>query len=111
MGKLLYGSHQREIEIDDRLLAHLRIVILAKLRRSETFAFSWENDTSDGSGRGTIWLSPHIPLEFEFYGGRHPAINRAWIKDLTTTAERGELHAVPEPEDPTPANGSQQTRW
>lgn len=111
MGKLLYGTHQRELEIDDRLLAHLKIVILSKLRRAETFAFSWENEASEGSGRGTIWLSPHIPLEFEFYGGRRPVINRSWVQALTSTAERGELRAVPELEDTSPGGASNQARW
>ena len=34
MGKLIYNSSTREIEIDDRTLAHLRVAILNKLRRS-----------------------------------------------------------------------------
>lgn len=111
MGKLIYGTHQRELEIEDRLLAHLKIVILTKLRRTECFAFSWENDASDGSGLGTIWLSPHIPLEFDFYGRRPPRINRAWLQALTSTAERGELHAVPEMEDSDPTANHAQTRF
>lgn len=111
MGKLLYGTTQREIEIEDRLLAHLKIVILTKLRRGECFAFSWENDSSEGSGRGTIWLSPHIQLEFEFYGGRQPRINRTWLQALTSTAERGELHIVPEIEESAVDPNHGQTRF
>ena len=42
MGKLIYNSSTREIEIDDRTLAHLRVAILNKLRRSESFAMTWD---------------------------------------------------------------------
>ncbi|MCS5715746.1 hypothetical protein NVV95_14440 [Herbiconiux sp. CPCC 205716] len=100
MGKLYYGSNGHEIEIDDRLLSHLKVVILAKLRRGESFAFSWIVDPEQGSGRGTVWLSPGIDLEFRFYGNRPPLLNRAWISALNSTAERGELTMVPEPGDP-----------
>lgn len=100
MGRLLYGPQQRDIEIDDRTLAHLKIVILSKLRRGESFAFSWENDAGHGSGRHTIWLNPTIPLEFQFLGNRQPSLNRAWLSALTTAVERGDLHLVPEPDAP-----------
>lgn len=100
MGKFIYGPQQRSLEIDDRALAHLKIVVLSKLRRQECFAFSWDNTPAEGAGRGTIWLAPGIPLEFHFYGNRAPLLNRAWIQQLTATAERGELRLVPEPENP-----------
>ena len=56
MGKFIYNSSQREIEIDDRVLAHLRVAILNKLRRSESFAMTWEHGVENGSGRTTFWL-------------------------------------------------------
>ena len=34
MGKLIYNSSSREIEIDDRTLAHLRVAILKALREA-----------------------------------------------------------------------------
>lgn len=109
MGKLIYGAN-RIIEIDDRALAHLKVVILTKLRRGESFAFSWDNDVDAGSGRGTIWISPGVPLEFTFFGNRRPALNRGWIYALTTTVERGDLSLVPEPPDDAPQQGPG-TRW
>jgi hypothetical protein len=108
MGKLIYGNN-RHLEIDDRALAHIKVVMLTKLRRSESFAFSWENHVEAGSGRGTIWISPGVPLEFEFYGGRRPALNRSWLQLLTTLAERGDLTLVPEPEDT--GQPSSAARW
>jgi hypothetical protein len=77
--------------------------------RSEVVGI-FESEQQADSGRGTIWISPHIPLEFDFHGGRPPRINRAWLQALTTTAERGELHSVPEVEDPEPHANPGQTR-
>jgi hypothetical protein len=39
-----------------------------------------------GSGRGSIWLHPAIPLRFEFGGSRPPALNRAWLEEMTMSA-------------------------
>ena len=101
MGYLLYGRPAEEIEIDDRALAHLKIVILSKLRRGETFAFSFQYDVLDGSGRSTIWLHPSIPLQFKFFGSRQPAINHSWLEALVLAANSVDgLRILPEPEVP-----------
>ena len=98
MGKLIYGAPMWSVEFDDRALAHLRVVILAKLRRSESFSFSWKYETGNRSGRSSFWVHPSIPLQFEFYGGREPALNRAWIEALMLTANSPNgLELVPEP--------------
>jgi hypothetical protein len=110
MGKLYYGSNGHEIEIEDRLLSHLKVVMLAKLRRGESFAFSWTIDPDQGSGRGTVWLSPGVDLEFRFYGTRNPTVNRAWVQALNSTAERGELSMVAEPLDQGDGTPSTQLR-
>lgn len=100
MGYLLYGRPAEEIEIEDRTLAHLKIVILAKLRRDESFALSFEHDAGEGSGRSTIWLHPSIPLQFNFLGSRQPAINRAWLETLIISANSNDgLRLLPEPPD------------
>ncbi|MEF2975639.1 hypothetical protein V3W46_00275 [Subtercola sp. YIM 133946] len=54
MGKLVYGDSGTEIEFDDRVLTHLQIVIGAKLRRRESFFFSWKDDPAVGDGRSSI---------------------------------------------------------
>jgi hypothetical protein len=100
MGYLLYGERATDVEIDDRALAHLKIVILAKLRRHESFAFSWPEPASRGSGRNTIWLHPMITLRFRFLGSRRPVINAEWIRKLTDLANTPEgLVCAPEPQD------------
>jgi hypothetical protein len=105
MGKLIYNVNT-STEIDDRALAHLQIVIVGKLRRQESFAFSWKNPASEGDGRSTIWLAPQLALHFRYSGGRPPAINRQWVEALLASANSpAGLHLLPEPLDeatPTP---------
>jgi hypothetical protein len=107
MGKLVYDSTMT-VEFEDRLLAHLHTVIIAKLRRGEAFAFIWKDDHSSGDGRTSVWLHPSIPLAFTFYGGRAPQLNRAWIEALMNSANSAHgLQVVPEPDGPAhPATGS-----
>ena len=98
MGYLMYGRPAESIEIEDRTLAHVKIVILAKLRRNESFAFSFEHDVSEGSGRSTIWMHPSIPIQFKFLGSRQPAINRAWLDALVVAANSVDgLRLIEEP--------------
>lgn len=85
MGSLVYDS--MVVEFDDRLLAHLQIVIVNKLRRGDSFLLSWMVSADLGSGRGAIWLDPTIPLYFEFEGSRSPAINREWLSRLANSAD------------------------
>ena len=85
MGALLYGDRQRRFEIDDRTLAHLQLVISAKLRRRESFFFS-VREADGGAGRVSIWMSPMVALHFKYYGSRPPAINRRWVEALHEAA-------------------------
>ena len=86
MGSLFYGSPGTEIAFDDRALAHLQIVITAKLRRRESFVFSWTNSVKDGGGRGALWLDPSSALYFHYSGSRPPAINREWLNALAMSS-------------------------
>ncbi len=95
MGHMLYGSTPTAIELDDRTLAHVELVTLAKLRRNESFALTL--DAPDGS-RSTYWLNAGSPLEFHFTVGRQE-INREWLDLIIDTANStGGMRLVPEPE-------------
>lgn len=97
MGKLTYDA-ALVIDFEDRTLAHLQIVITSKLRRDESFVFSWRDDSDIGDGRTTIWLHPTISLVYKFLGGRPPVINKMWIEALMATANSpGGLRVVSEP--------------
>jgi hypothetical protein len=98
MGRLTYDS-TLAIDFEDRTLAHLHLVIGAKLRRSEAFFFGLKDDVAAGDGRLTIWIHPTIPLAFKFFGGRPPRINRAWVDLMMLSANSPQgLQLVPEPE-------------
>lgn len=84
MGQLHYDG--KAITIEDRVLAHLQIVIVNRLRRRESFTVSWLNSLSIGDGRGSIWVDPAIPLRFSFSGSRVPSIDPGWITSLERTA-------------------------
>lgn len=84
MGSLTYDKVV--VEFDDRILAHLQVVIIQKLRRGESFLLSWRDAAVVGDGRSSAWLHPAIPLYFKFSGGRPPIINPQWLAQLTRSA-------------------------
>jgi hypothetical protein len=96
---LVYGNSNLEIEFDDRVLAHLQAVIVAKLRRDEGFIFSWKDEPGVGDGRSSIWMHRSIPLYFKYPSTQTPGINRAWLEALTVSANSpGGLRIVEEPQ-------------
>ncbi|MGY4859936.1 DUF7882 family protein [Cryobacterium sp. AP23] len=84
MGTLSYD--RVVVEFDDRILTHLQVVIVQKLRRGESFLFSWRNAVEVGDGRSSAWMHPAIPLYFKFTGGHAPSLNPEWIAQLTRSA-------------------------
>lgn len=102
MGRLYYDS-AFEVDFEDRLLAHLQVVIGAKLAKSESFYFTWRDDQTVGDGRSTIWVHPAIPLRFKFHGGRAPQINPEWVRRLLADSHTPHgLRVSPEPEEGSP---------
>lgn len=85
MGKLHYDGSI--IEIDDRMLAHLQIVIVNRLRKKEGFLMSWLNTLAAGDGRASVWLDHTIPLRFDFSGSRSPHIDEVWLAALERSAK------------------------
>ena len=99
MGVLIYNRGD-PIEIDDRALAHLKVVIIDKLRRGEHFALTLEDDRRVL----TSWISPRTAIEFIYRGNRRPSLNHAWLEELAGHAGiSGALTLVPEP--PTARDG------
>ena len=93
MGTLVYNGRVT-LAIEDRVLAHLQVVVVNKLRRREAFAFTW----NDG-GRSTVcWLHPSIALEFVYSGNRQPLLNREWLEMMAGSANTNSgLFVMPEP--------------
>ncbi|WP_217177000.1 hypothetical protein [Streptomyces sp. AC495_CC817] len=97
MGKFIYEGGPK-VEIEDRALTHIQLVVTAKLRRGEPFPFSWREDASVGGGRTTVWMHANSSLVFKYFGSRQPAINRAWVDALAFTANApAGLYLIPEP--------------
>lgn len=109
MGRLIYETAPA-LEINDRALRHLHAVIIAKLRRHESFSFTWDDepdvggDSSDDGVRhgeyGAVWISIHSSLYFSFNGPQREPLNKEWIQLLAERSSGGgTLRLWPEPAD------------
>jgi len=104
VGTIFYGGTATPIHIEDRALAHLKVVIATKLRRSESFTVSWRHPEGQPTGRSTIWLHPSIPLRFVFDHPEPDELSRQWIEDLAHSANSsGGIMLIPEYFDHDPA--------
>ncbi|AWB85726.1 hypothetical protein [Mycetocola zhujimingii] len=85
LGSLVYGFGET-YEFEDRLLAHLKVVIGSKLRRREGFYLSWPLDPDQELGRTSLWLSPAIPLQFHFSADESPTLNKHWLESMMSSS-------------------------
>ena len=93
MGQLMFGA-EAQFELDDRSLAHIETVVLAKLRRNEGFALTLDEPAG---GQSTLWIHASSVLSFR-YAGERPAINRAWLDVLIDAANTpAGMRLLPEP--------------
>lgn len=94
---IYYGGAAEPISVEDRALAHLKVVIATKLRRNESFTLSWRHPEGDRPGRSTIWLHPSIPLRFVFDEPEQPTLSAEWITAMANSANSsGGITLVPE---------------
>ena len=99
MGKFVYGMPSITVEFDDRVLAHLKVVIAAKLRRGESFMFTWDVEESDVATQASVWLHPAIPLQFEVEVVAESAMSRPWLEQLSRSSNSPSgLRVVIEPD-------------
>lgn len=106
MGSLYYGGSE-PIHIDDRALAHLKVVVATKLRRNESFTLSWKHPDGESEGRSTVWLHPSIPLRFVFDEVEAPELSRRWIEALAHSANSsGGIMLVEELVEPSELAGA-----
>jgi hypothetical protein len=83
---IYYGAAAEPIHIEDKALAHLKVVIATKLRRNESFTLSWKHPAGETPGRSTIWLHPSIPLRFVFDEPEPPELQAEWITAMANSA-------------------------
>lgn len=86
MAKLFYGTTTEPITIDDRLLAHVKVVVATKLRRGESFTLSWVHGPDEPVGRSTIWVQPAIPLRFVFDSAQPESLDQDLLKRMANDA-------------------------
>lgn len=86
MAKLFYGTTPEPIAIDDRMLAHVKVVVATKLRRGESFTLSWTHGEDEPAGRSTIWLQPAIPLRFVFESEQPESLDQNLLKRMANDA-------------------------
>ena len=84
MSVLYYGSEP--IEIPERLLAHLKVVVTSKLRRNERFTLSVVSPRGSGGGSATLWIDPAIPLRFVFDSAEAEALDPELLHELARAA-------------------------
>ena len=105
MGLLIYGVGPA-IEVEDRALAHLQSVIITKLRRDESFSFTWGNDDPDVDGdqsrptspHGCVWISKSSALYFRYEQTPTRRLNALWLQEMAAlAASNAGLRAIPEP--------------
>lgn len=104
VGTIYYGGDASAIDIEDRALAHLKVVIATKLRRGESFTLTWRHPEDQPRGRSTVWLSPSIPLRFVFDDPEPAVLSREWMEELAQSANSsGGIMLVAEHFDVDPA--------
>ncbi|WP_396642239.1 hypothetical protein [Microbacterium sp.] len=103
MGHLFYGNTERPIDIPDRVLAHVKVVVATKLRRNESFTISWRHSDGAPRGRSTLWVHPSIPLRFVFETAEAEVLDRAYLHELALAAGSSGGMVVDLHLDPLPA--------
>lgn len=79
MGHLIYDGALYEFE--DRLLAHVKMVVQLKLTKMECFFLTWHPHCQADSEM-SVWISPRSPLAFHFSGSREPPLSKSWVVAL-----------------------------
>jgi hypothetical protein len=98
MGTLIYGYAGFSVDFDDRTLVHLQLVIGPKLRRQESFFFTWSHEMGATHGRTSLWIDSSIPLIFQCVSDERQEIHREWLEILAISAASAQgLQLVSEP--------------
>lgn len=81
MGTLTYGM--RDIPVEDRVLAHIGVVITQKLRRRECFLLTLPSVERHIHSE-SFWISATTDLVFSYAGNRVPTLNQEWLEAMMT---------------------------
>jgi hypothetical protein len=93
MGNLSIDGY--ETELDDRTLAHIRVVITNKLRTGRSLTLTWTDSKQNGGGATSVLLHAASHIRFHFADALIPQLNREWLTRLAKSAD-GPEGLVPE---------------
>ena len=68
--------------MDDRVLAHVKAVVTAKMRRGEGFLISWTDSGEVGHGRNSVWVHPECDLHYKFDADTPPKLDPAVLEEM-----------------------------
>ena len=76
------------LRLHDRVLTHLEYVVVQQFRRGESFLLSWIDGEANGDGvqERSLWLSPTVPVGFEFDSADAVPLELAWVTALASAA-------------------------
>ncbi len=93
MGTLRYDTSLPPIELPDRVLQHLHIVVARKLREQQRVAVSI---ISEKTGPIQVWLDARIPIVITYATGVATAVNQKWLAELEASFSNAVLMLTPE---------------
>jgi hypothetical protein len=94
VGTLRYDRSLPAIELPDRVLQHLHIVIARKLREQQRIAI---NIISEKTEPMQVWVDARIPILITYATGVASTINQKWLAELEATFSAAGLVLIPEP--------------
>lgn len=94
MGTLRYDSSKPAIQLPDRVLQHLHIVVARKLREQQRVAVSILSEKTEPI---QIWLDARVPIVITYATGVASTINQKWIAELESAFTAAGLVLTAEP--------------
>ena len=90
MGTFYYGGGHGDLaagfDLDDILLAHLKLVIIAKLRRGESFVVTVPALEHGCQVREALWVNPSVPMRFVMDEADVPLLDHHRLESLMAQA-------------------------
>ncbi len=94
MGTLRYDAAKPAIELPDRVLQHLHIVVARKMREQQRIAVTVITEKAEPI---QVWLDARIPILITYASGVATAINQKWLAELEASFSNAVLLLTPEP--------------
>jgi len=84
MGRIFYDGFDEPFHIDDVELAHLKVIVVSKMRRNEHFLLRLE-------GPGELWIAPTAEVRFEFDSAEAAPLDRDRLSEIQREAVGGTI--------------------